>query len=64
MSHWVLPVLVLAVLQTQADATTSTAAQNAVQAPAPAAVFPYSDAEVMLDAVGARGSLMDQGVPS
>ncbi len=59
-----LPVLVLTVLQTQADATTSAAAQNAVQAPAPAAVFPYSDAEVMLDAFSARRSLMDQDVPS
>lgn len=49
MSHWVLPVLVLSVLQTLSDATTSTATQNAVQAPAPAAVFSDGSAKVMLD---------------
>ena len=59
-----LPVLVLAVLQTQADATTSTAAQNAVQASAPVAVFPYDDAEVMLNAIGAKGSRIESRGPS
>ncbi len=57
-------VLVLAVFQTQADTTTAIAAQNAVQAPAPAAVFPYDDVEVKLDAVCARRSRMSLDGPS
>lgn len=48
--------LVLALFQTLSDATTSTAAQDALQAPAPAAVFAYNNAEVLSNPIGARRS--------
>ena len=61
MKHCVLHLLVLASFQIISGATTSTAAQNAVQAPAPAAAFADNNAEVMLNPIGARRSRVNVG---